>query len=366
VISHFLLIEIGNFGLIRASGGRVRNFSAEACETRRVAVLLTLRVIDCELDGTFDRKLESAGLPPLARLATTTLQINVGKVCNQACLHCHVEAGPARTESMTRDTAARVMKLLDASPAIDTVDITGGAPELNPSFRWLVEESRHAGRRVIDRCNLTILLEPGQEDLADFLARHRVEITASFPCYTRENVDSQRGRGVFEKSIAALRRLNALGFGIDATLPLNLVYNPGGASRPPPQNALEADYKRHLREEYGIEFNQLFTLTNMPIRRFADFLERSGQTEPYHKLLVERFNPQTVDGLMCRSLVSAGWDGALYDCDFNQMLEIPMGHRVSIWDVESFEHMAGARISTARHCFGCTAGAGSSCGGALS
>ncbi len=313
----------------------------------------------------FDIALQRNGLPVLTRAEITTLQINVGKVCNQACRHCHVEAGPKRTESMSAETAERVLYLLKRSAGVNTVDITGGAPELNPNFRRLVAQSRRQGRHVIDRCNLTILFEPGFEDLPNFLARNRVEITASLPCYTRENVDAQRGRGVFDKSIEALRLLNQLGYGADPALPLNLVYNPLGASLPPPQEALEADYKRHLYEEFGIVFHRLFTLTNMPIKRFDDYLAHTGQQESYLKLLYRRFNPDTVEHLMCRSLVSIGWDGQIYDCDFNQMLEIPAWNGVSIWDIESFDTLVQKRIATAYHCFGCTAGAGSSCGGAL-
>ena len=314
----------------------------------------------------FDATLKSAGLSPLSRESVTTVQVNVGKVCNQACVHCHVEAGPLRTESMDRETARRVVDLINASAGVETVDITGGAPELNPNFRWLVEESRRAVRKVIDRCNLTILFEPGQQDLPEFLAGNEVEVTASLPCYTRDNVDKQRGRGAFDKSIAALRRLNELGYGVENRLRLNLVYNPLGPSLPPSQAALEADYKKRLREDYGIEFHGLFTLTNMPIRRFADSLVRIGKSEEYQDLLERSFNPATVDSVMCRSMISIGYDGALYDCDFNQMLDIGADGPATVWDISSFDQLAGASIRTARHCFGCTAGAGSSCGGALS
>ncbi len=314
---------------------------------------------------SFDLALDQNGCAPLRKGQITTVQINVGKVCNQACQHCHVEAGPKRTESMSSQTAERILSLLSTSSGVNTVDITGGAPELNSNFRRLVEESRRQGLHVIDRCNLTILLEPGFEDLPDFLAWNCTEIIASLPCYTRDNVDAQRGRGVFDKSIEALHLLNQLGYGIDSRLPLNLVYNPLGASLPPPQEALEADYKRRLREDFGIQFNRLFTLTNMPIKRFDDFLMRTGQQESYLQLLSDRFNPETVEQLMCRSLVSIGWDGQIYDCDFNQMLEIPAWNRHSIWDLDSLDELGFRRIATAHHCFGCTAGAGSSCGGAL-
>jgi len=315
--------------------------------------------------ASFAIKLRQAGLPVLQRSLVTTIQINVGKVCNQACRHCHVDAGPKRTESMSREVAERVLLLIRQTPGAATVDITGGAPELNPNFRWLVEESRAENRHVIDRCNLTILMEPEFEDLPEFLARNQVEITASLPCYTRENVDTQRGRGVFDKSIQALQALNGIGYGLTTDLPLNLVYNPLGPSLPSPQLALEADYKRRLLEDFGIRFNRLFTITNMPISRFADFLERTGSFDSYSKLLYDSFNAATVEQLMCRSLVSISWDGYLYDCDFNQMLDISAPGRPTVWDIESFDALEFRRIATAGHCFGCTAGAGSSCGGTL-
>jgi radical SAM/Cys-rich protein len=278
------------------------------------------------INSDFEDVLLQHGLGLLRRGETTTLQINVGKRCNQACHHCHVEAGPKRTEIMPFHVAKRVLEILANSPTVHTVDITGGAPELNPNFRFLVEESRRLGGHVIDRCNLTVLYEPGMEDLADFLAENEVEIVASLPCYTAANVDKQRGHGVFEKSIAALRDLNRLGYGLaNSPLSLNLVYNPLGPSVPPPQERLEGDYKRELRSRFAIEFHRLYTLTNMPIKRFAAFLEQNGKSAEYMSLLVNHFNPETVSGLMCRSLVSVGWDGNLYDCDFNQMLEIPLG-----------------------------------------
>lgn len=315
----------------------------------------------------FDEALLQIGMGPLRREETTTLQVNVGKRCNQACHHCHVEAGPKRTEMMPRAVAERVLRILENSPSVQIVDITGGAPELNPNFRFLVTESRRLGRHVIDRCNLTVLYETGMEDLSEFLTESKVEIIASLPCYTASNVDEQRGRGVFEKSIDALRELNRLGYGLpDSPLLLNLVYNPLGASLPPPQERLEADYKRELCNQHGIEFHRLYTLTNMPIKRFSEFLEQNGKHKEYMSLLVNHFNPGTVSGLMCRSLVSVGWDGQLYDCDFNQMLEIGLGAGPrNVWDTDSLSDLDGRRISTASHCFGCTAGAGSSCGGAL-
>jgi radical SAM/Cys-rich protein len=310
---------------------------------------------------SFESMLDRHGFGALHRAATTTLQINVGKVCNQACQHCHVDAGPKRSESMPAHVAERVLALLSESPSIQTVDITGGAPELNANFRRLVEESRGQGRGVIDRCNLTILLEPGFEDLAEFLAAHEVEISASLPCYTRENVDRQRGRGVFDKSIEALRLLNRTGYGVDPELSLNLVFNPTGASLPPAQEGLEADYK----EDFVIVFNHLFTITNRPISRFGSFLTRIGQQDSYVQLLRDSFNPGTVEQLMCRALVSVGWDGRLYDCDFNQMLDLGAPGGRTIWEIDSFEALSWRPIATGEHCFGCTAGACSSCGGKL-
>ncbi|HKA16022.1 MAG TPA: arsenosugar biosynthesis radical SAM (seleno)protein ArsS [Myxococcota bacterium] len=316
----------------------------------------------------FAAALAEHALPELRREAVTTLQVNVGKRCDLACHHCHVEAGPKRTEAMDAPTAARVIDLLAANPGIGTLDLTGGAPELNANFRDLVRAARALGREVIDRCNLTILFEPEQEDTAEFLAEQRVSVVASLPCYTRENVDAQRGKRVFERSVAALQRLNALGYAQPGSgRSLDLVYNPLGPSLPPDQSQLEATYRARLREDFGIDFDHLATITNMPIKRFAHALERDGKSEQYMSLLVNHFNPKTVPGLMCRSLVSVGWDGALYDCDFNQMLELPLGAHGphTIWEIDDLAELAGARIATDAHCFGCTAGAGSSCGGAL-
>ncbi|MBF6559782.1 MAG: arsenosugar biosynthesis radical SAM protein ArsS [Candidatus Binataceae bacterium] len=320
-------------------------------------------------EANFAATLRRHRLAPLTRGTPATLQVNVGKLCNQACHHCHVDAGPRRTEIMMRATAARVGALIDASPAIRTVDLTGGAPELNPEFRWLVERSRAAGRDVIVRCNLTVLFAPAMEWIPEFYRRNRVQLVCSLPCYSAENVVKQRGRGVFEKSIEALKLLNAVGYG-GAGLPLDLVYNPVGAMLPPPQAELEARYRAELGGNFGVRFNRLLTIANMPIRRFADQLDRWGSFDAYLGLLVNHFNPATVDGLMCRDLVSVGWDGALYDCDFNQMVELPMGggggRARSIWEVDDLGALAGQAIATGPHCFGCTAGAGSSCGGALS
>ena len=314
----------------------------------------------------FDLELARRGLGPLRRDVPSTLQVNVGKLCNQACHHCHVEAGPKRTEMMDAPTVERVLTVLARSPEIDTVDLTGGAPELSPHFRRLVGGVRELGKAVIDRCNLTVLFEAGQEDTAAFLASKGVQVVASLPCYTPENVDQQRGRGVFDKSIRGLLWLNRLGYGRSDALPLDLVYNPLGASLPPPQGELEARYREELRRLFGIEFRRLLTLTNMPIKRFADFLARTGRLTEYLSLLVAHFNPATVPALMCRQMISVGWDGALYDCDFNQMLELPLGAPPpTIFDLERCSDVAGAPVTTGSHCFGCTAGAGSSCGGSL-
>ncbi len=314
----------------------------------------------------FPAVLSEHGLGTLRRGATRTLQVNVGKRCNQACHHCHVDAGPLRTENMTRETAERVLALLRRSPGIETVDLTGGAPELNPNFRDLVRGARACGAAVIDRCNLTVLFEAGQEDTADFLADAGVHIIASLPCYSRENVEAQRGRGVFDKSVRALQQLNELGYGCADGLRLDLVYNPVGPVLPPPQAELEDQYREELGDLFGIRFNRLLTLTNLPIKRFAHQLAREGRHAEYLSLLVTHFNPDTVSGLMCRDTVSVGWDGALYDCDFNQMLEIPLGGApATLADVDTLESLVGLPIATASHCFACTAGSGSSCGGAL-
>jgi len=315
----------------------------------------------------FSETLARRGLAPLTRHPVTTLQVNVGWRCDLACTHCHVEAGPKRTEMMDRKTADRTLTLLRDSPSVTTVDLTGGAPELNEQFRHLVCGARALGLQVVDRCNLTILLEPGQEDTAAFLAEQRVRVVASLPCFTEETVDAQRGRRVFERSIEALRELGRLGYGRPGSaLTLDLVYNPPGATLPPPQAELEATYRRELKARFGIEFQRLLAITNMPIRRFARALERAGKAEAYTSLLIAHFNPETVSEVMCRGLVSVGYDGRLYDCDFNQMLELPLGGESrTIWDVSDLAELAENPIETAEHCFGCTAGAGSSCGGTL-
>lgn len=300
------------------------------------------------------------------RAETEILQVNVGKRCNQTCSHCHVDAGPNRREIMTRETAEAAMRLLDIFPSIHTIDITGGAPELNENFRWMAEEGRRRGLKVVDRCNLTVLFQPGQEDLADFLAGNRIDIVASLPCYLESNVDKQRGKGVYTKSIKALRLLNEKGYGKGTGLELSLVYNPVGFGLPPAQEELEQDYKRELNERFGVVFDSLITITNMPISRFKKFLHANGQYDAYVRKLVDAFNPATVPGLMCRNTLSIGWDGFLYDCDFNQMLDRRIGSGEPL-RVETLapEQLHAIEIATDRHCFGCTAGAGSSCGGAL-
>ena len=314
---------------------------------------------------SFRRMLARHGLPELRRAALRELQINVGRLCNQACQHCHVDAGPKRTEIMTWETMIRILAWTERS-RITRVDITGGAPELNPNFRRFVDAFLALRAAVTARCNLTVLLEPGLEDLATWYAARRVHLVASLPCYSRKNVDAQRGDGTFDKSIVALRRLNDAGYGRTPDLTLDLVYNPGGAFLPADQTELEAEYKRRLHDECGIAFSRLLTLANLPINRFAHFLERTGQYDDYVRLLEENFNPATVSELMCRHLISVDWLGRVYDCDFNQMLDIPLAGRGArhLWDIEP-SRLDGERVATGEHCFGCTAGAGSGCGGAL-
>jgi len=306
--------------------------------------------------------------PPLQRRPLETVQVNLGYVCNQSCVHCHVNAGPTRTEAMTAATARDVAAFLAASGA-RTLDLTGGAPELNANFRDLVRGARALGIEVIDRCNLTVLSEPGQEDLAAFLAQHRVHVIASLPCYTPELVERQRGKGVYERSIDAIRALNALGYGMDSSgLELDLVYNPQGPSLPPPQAELEADYKRILGERFGIVFNRLFTLANMPIQRFGSMLVSKGQFAPYMALLRSAHRAENLESVMCRSLVSVDWQGYLYDCDFNQMLGLALrvaGRPRTHVSQLGARSLAGNSIVVRDHCYGCTAGQGSSCGGAL-
>ena len=312
--------------------------------------------------------LAATDFPPTRRRQLETLQVNLGYKCNQSCLHCHVAASPQRTEMMDAKHATLVLDVLRAR-GIGTLDLTGGAPELSPHFRDLVRGARALGVRVIDRCNLTILSEPGQDGLADFLAQQGVEVTASLPCYSPANVDRQRGDGVFNRSIAGLQQLNTLGYGQEGSgLVLNLVYNPQGASLPPPQGALEADYKRELLQHFGIRFNHLFALTNMPVQRFGSTLVSKGTFAAYMQLLRGAYQPENLDTVMCRSMVSVDWQGDLYDCDFNQML----GLNARLGDIQR-PHLRdllshdpdGEEIRIADHCYGCTAGQGSSCGGAL-
>jgi len=314
----------------------------------------------------FAKKLAQHSLS-LRRGRAEILQVNVGKLCNLVCVHCHVNAGPKRKEIMARETIDRIIDWL-AKTDIQIVDLTGGAPEMIPDFRYFIEQvkSLQPERHIIDRCNLTILLERGYEDLASFLARNKVEIIASMPCYSPENVNAQRGEGVFEGSIAVLQLLNLLGYGTDPNLPLHLIYNPVGAFLPPSQAELEADYKRELKKHFGIVFNNLYTVTNLPIGRFAGYLRRNNKLDEYMQLLIQAFNPATINGLMCRNTISVGWRGEVYDCDFNQQLGMQWnnGTPIFLWDIEA-KKIENRQIMTGNHCFGCTAGAGSSCGGAI-
>ena len=318
--------------------------------------------------------LKATNFPAIFRQQLTTLQVNLGYRCNQSCVHCHVDAGPNRTEMMNDSLIDLIGQVLRAR-SVETLDLTGGAPELHEGFRRIVREARSSGVRVIDRCNLTILYEPGQEDLAGFLAGQKVEIVASLPCYSMERVDKQRGKGVFDLSIAALQQLNALGYGLPGTgLLLNLVYNPQGASLPPNQSTLQADYKRELLAHFGIVFNELFALANMPIKRFGSMLISKGQFKPYMQLLKDNYAQDNLAHVMCRSTVSVDWQGYLYDCDFNQQLELAIPTKISIdAEVANRPHLRdllntdlrGNAIRVADHCYGCTAGQGSSCAGAL-
>lgn len=315
--------------------------------------------------------LENSDFPPLRRAKLTTLQINVGYRCNQTCLHCHVNAGPRRTEEMTREVAGLCLRYADQS-GVSTLDITGGAPEMNANFRFLVDGASERGLKVIDRCNLTILEEPGFEDMAEYLAAHEVEVVASLPCYLEENVEAQRGKGVYAASIAGIRRLNAVGYGIaNSGLSLSLVYNPQGPVLPPPQDELELDYKRELGERFGVFFTRLLTLANLPVGRFGSTLVSKGQFDGYLDLLRGSFREENLDGVMCRSLISVDWQGYVYDCDFNQMMGLSMpvaaptkSGRPHLRDLLS-RNVLGQQITVRDHCYGCTAGQGSSCGGAL-
>lgn len=308
--------------------------------------------------------LEVSDFPQIKRGNTQTLQVNLGYLCNQRCLHCHVNAGPNRKEMMDEATLSLIVPVLKAR-AINTLDLTGGAPEMHSGFKTLVKEARTSGVHVIDRCNLTILSEPGYEGLAEFLAEQGVEVVASLPCYSMENVDKQRGEGVFDRSISGLQVLNSLGYGQkNGNLKLNLVFNPQGPSLPPGQQKLQADYKRELFSHFGIVFNELYAITNMPIKRFGSTLISKGQFQPYMRLLKDNFSAENLQGVMCRSLISVDWLGNLYDCDFNQQLDMPINNQLTLADLLRTDPMHES-IVVADHCFGCTAGQGSSCGGAL-
>lgn len=321
-----------------------------------------MKVTFAEAWKPFREKIRINGVK-IQRQNLETLQVNMGKLCNQACHHCHVEAGPNRTENMTEKTVLQLLQLLEKSPHIKTVDITGGAPELNPHFKTFVRGIKKMNKHVVDRCNLTVLFEKGQETTAQFLAENKVEVVASLPCYSKENLESQRGKGVFGKSINALNILNTLGYGKDGSeLLLNLVYNPVEAHLPPAQDQLESDYKKHLKEDFDISFNNLYTITNMPIKRYLHMLEREGKYEEYMQLLVENFNIKAAHKVMCKNLISIGYDGQIYDCDFNQMLELPIHDGPNIWDIKHFDDVT-KDIVLADHCYGCTAGSGSSCSG---
>ncbi|KXW56954.1 arsenosugar biosynthesis radical SAM protein ArsS [Ferrovum sp. PN-J185] len=311
--------------------------------------------------------LQNTDFPSIKRSQLTTLQVNLGYKCNQSCVHCHVNAGPNRKEMMTEETLSYLIEHL-SNPLVETLDLTGGAPELHPKFRELVKTARKNNKKVIDRCNLTILFEDDQSDLAAFLADQKVEIVASMPCYSLKNVNQQRGEGVFEKSIAAIKLLNQLGYGSDnSELKLHLVYNPQGPVLPPPQKKLESDYKRVLMDEFGIYFNSLYTITNMPIQRFGSTLLSKKLFNQYLTLLKDNFNSINLDHLMCKSLISIDWQGYVYDCDFNQQLNIPCkssNEKMHIKNINLF-NLNNQNISVAEHCYGCTAGSGSSCGGSF-
>lgn len=351
----------GGSALLRTLVDRGSELASGAAQLERLAAVPVTDV----LAGDFDAHLASSGLAPLCATGIEVFQVNVGKVCNQTCAHCHVDAGPTRAESMTRDVAELAMRVL-AETAIPVVDITGGAPELNPNFRFLVAEARRLGRHVIDRCNLTILTTGPGADLPSFLAEHRVEVACSLPHYRELNTDRQRGEGVYARSIEGLKRLNAVGYGrAGSGLRLVLVTNPVGAILPSASHASQlAEWKAALWRAHGIEFDDLYTITNMPISRFLEWLERSGNLAGYLQRLVAAFNPVAAQSVMCRTTLSIGWDGRLHDCDFNQMLDLPLGHGAPA-HLREFDpsRLSTRRIVTARHCFGCTAGAGSSCTG---
>lgn len=315
--------------------------------------------------ANFSQMLKHHDSWPLTRATLSELQINLGKLCNQACNHCHVDAGPKRTEIMEWNTMEKILAW-SKKAGIKKVDLTGGAPEMNPHFRKLVDAFIEAGMQITSRCNLSILLEPGYENMVDWYAARKIRLVCSLPCYTKENVDTQRGKGVFKKSITALKLLNTTGYGMNDKLLLDLVYNPGDAFLPPEQTKLENDYRQHLADDFNISFSSLLTITNLPINRFKHYLEKTDQIDSYQSLLLDNFNTQTIPGLMCRHLISIDWQGFVYDCDFNQMIDLPLSatNAVQLWDLNDYS-LLGNKIGVGNHCFGCTAGAGSSCGGAL-
>ncbi|MFN5289310.1 MAG: arsenosugar biosynthesis radical SAM (seleno)protein ArsS [Planctomycetia bacterium] len=324
-------------------------------------------LVENTLVPAFSTTLMSLGQWPIRSTGIETLQINLGKLCNQTCNHCHVDAGPDRKEIMTMETLTHCLKVLEEAN-IPTLDLTGGAPEMNPHFSWAVEKAFALKKRIIDRCNLTILTTPSFRWLYNFLAKHKVEIIASLPCYLEENTDKQRGAGTYQKSIEAIKQLNSLGYGNpESGLVLNLVFNPSGINLPPSQEKLEADYKSKLNALHGIRFNRLLTITNMPISRFLDNLHEENLLEPYMSKLANQMNPGTLANLMCRNTISVGWDGTLFDCDFNQMLDLPLTNQIpqniANFDVRTLKERT---IVTGKHCYGCTAGSGSSCQGAIS
>ena len=327
---------------------------------------MQIQVLDSANVQHFNDALKSIDLFPLKPTSIDVFQINLGKMCNQVCTHCHVDAGPDRKEIMTKETMELCLDAIDKTNC-KTVDLTGGAPEMNPNFRWFVEQLSKKGKHIIVRCNLTIVVANKKyHDLPDFFKKHKVEVVSSMPCYTESNTDAQRGDGVFNDSIKALQMLNAVGYGKnDSDLTLNLVYNPGGAALPPSQEALEVDYKKELKEGFDIEFNQLFAITNLPISRFLEFLVASERYDDYMNLMVDSFNPDAAKNVMCRNTISISWDGFLFDCDFNQILDLKVaakGQHLSNLNLSELENRS---IIVNNHCYGCTAGAGSSCGGTI-
>ena len=351
---------------------RTKSLSArgsELADTMFQLNVLSGKDIQDATQAPFGKTIATLGHAPLRATGVQVFQLNIGKLCNQTCAHCHVDAGPdKRVENMNRATLERCLAIIAATPSIHTIDITGGAPEMNAHFRWFVEECRALGKEVIDRCNLTIIMaNPKYRDLPEFLARNRVHVVSSLPYFSSKRTDAQRGDGVFEDSIAALKLLNQQGYGQPGSgLILDLVYNPSGAYLPGDQATLQAEFKRQLERRYGIFFNSLFAITNLPVSRFLDYLLETGNYTDYMSKLIEAYNPATVEGLMCRSMVSVSWDGFIYDCDFNQMLDLKVVHPVKHINDWSIEHNLGDRsIIVNQHCYGCTAGAGSSCGGTV-